>query len=295
MEDLTKLSRPELAARLDDGWDDVSEQLPVVREAQRRLREIDQRDERIEDLSAQVRAADKRALAAEREIALVRGNLERERDHLREQIDKLASFILAEVPGEPSQNEGAVDTAVRIIRKSQARIAELEAEAKAYHEHMAKWEAQLKSDAAALAGAPQPAERKAIAVGDKVRKHGWPDSGIVREILPGGNYHHVVWDTGTTGDYHSSELEVLRPAQPEPAERKAQEERLYGPYKYTLDKVVREHGHARTLYNVFSHLRETLAKLDAVRALADEWASAGPYHGAITYAYELREVLNGKR
>jgi hypothetical protein len=40
--------------------------------------EHDQRDERIEALSAQVRAADKRALAAERETAMVRGNLERE-------------------------------------------------------------------------------------------------------------------------------------------------------------------------------------------------------------------------
>jgi hypothetical protein len=32
------------------------------------------------------------------------------------QIIRLADFILAEVEGEPSQNEGAVDTAIRIMR-----------------------------------------------------------------------------------------------------------------------------------------------------------------------------------
>jgi hypothetical protein len=33
------------------------------------------------------------------------------------QIDQLANFILNEVPGEPSENEGAVDTAIRLIRR----------------------------------------------------------------------------------------------------------------------------------------------------------------------------------
>lgn len=33
-----------------------------------------------------------------------------------EQIDKLARFILNEVPGEPAQSEGAVDTAIRWMR-----------------------------------------------------------------------------------------------------------------------------------------------------------------------------------
>ena len=37
-------------------------------------------------------------------------------DVLESQIGRLADFILAEVPGEPSQSEGAVDTAIRIIR-----------------------------------------------------------------------------------------------------------------------------------------------------------------------------------
>ena len=35
------------------------------------------------------------------------------------QIDKLANFIMSEVEGEPSQSEGAVDTAIRIIKSYQ--------------------------------------------------------------------------------------------------------------------------------------------------------------------------------
>jgi len=35
---------------------------------------------------------------------------------LQSQIDRLARFIMEEVPGEPSQSEGAVDTAIRIMR-----------------------------------------------------------------------------------------------------------------------------------------------------------------------------------
>ena len=34
----------------------------------------------------------------------------------QQQIDRLARFIMDEVPGEPSQSQGAVDTAIRIIR-----------------------------------------------------------------------------------------------------------------------------------------------------------------------------------
>ena len=36
-------------------------------------------------------------------------------DGAREEIDDLAKFIIAEVPGEPSQSEGAGTTAIRII------------------------------------------------------------------------------------------------------------------------------------------------------------------------------------
>lgn len=37
-----------------------------------------------------------------------------------EQIEKLATFIMAEIEGEPSQSEGAGDTAIRIIKQLQA-------------------------------------------------------------------------------------------------------------------------------------------------------------------------------
>lgn len=43
---------------------------------------------------------------------------------LESQVDRLANFIMAEVPGEPSQSEGAIDTAIRIIRTLQARVEE---------------------------------------------------------------------------------------------------------------------------------------------------------------------------
>jgi len=44
----------------------------------------------------------------------------------RAQINTLAAFILSECPGEPSVSEGAVDAAIRIIRKLQTEIHELQ-------------------------------------------------------------------------------------------------------------------------------------------------------------------------
>lgn len=38
-----------------------------------------------------------------------------EHEHLREQIDRLATFIMDNLPGEPSQDEGAVDCAIRLL------------------------------------------------------------------------------------------------------------------------------------------------------------------------------------
>jgi hypothetical protein len=38
-------------------------------------------------------------------------------ESLESQVKRLADFIMAEVPGEPSRNQGAIDTAIRIIRK----------------------------------------------------------------------------------------------------------------------------------------------------------------------------------
>lgn len=39
----------------------------------------------------------------------------------REQINRLANFIMAEVPGEPSESEGAIDTAIRWMRAAIAK------------------------------------------------------------------------------------------------------------------------------------------------------------------------------
>ena len=40
-----------------------------------------------------------------------------------DEIDKLANFIMAEVEGEPLQNEGAGTCAIRIIKEFQANLA----------------------------------------------------------------------------------------------------------------------------------------------------------------------------
>lgn len=37
---------------------------------------------------------------------------------LSEQIDQLANVIMHEIPGEPSRSEGAVDTAIRLLRRA---------------------------------------------------------------------------------------------------------------------------------------------------------------------------------
>jgi len=36
---------------------------------------------------------------------------------LAHQIDKLATFIIEEIDGEPIENQGAIDTAIRLLRK----------------------------------------------------------------------------------------------------------------------------------------------------------------------------------
>ena len=47
-------------------------------------------------------------------------------DAKKEAVDKLANFIMADVDGEPSEDEGAVDCAIRIIKQQTERIEELE-------------------------------------------------------------------------------------------------------------------------------------------------------------------------
>ena len=44
----------------------------------------------------------------------------------KEQINELANFIMAEIEDEPSQDEGAVECAIRIMREQKDRIAKLE-------------------------------------------------------------------------------------------------------------------------------------------------------------------------
>ncbi len=45
---------------------------------------------------------------------------------LTEQIKELACFIMGNIEGEPSQDEGAVECAIRIMREQKERIAVLE-------------------------------------------------------------------------------------------------------------------------------------------------------------------------
>jgi len=40
------------------------------------------------------------------------------------QIDLLADYIMAEIPGEPSASEGAGDTAIRLLKQLKADLAE---------------------------------------------------------------------------------------------------------------------------------------------------------------------------
>ena len=40
----------------------------------------------------------------------------------QEEIDRLSEFIMGEVPGEPSQSEGAIDTIIRVYWEMKERI-----------------------------------------------------------------------------------------------------------------------------------------------------------------------------
>lgn len=45
-----------------------------------------------------------------------------ENEEPEKQIDRLANFIMAEIPGEPSQSEGAIDTAIRLLKARQTKM-----------------------------------------------------------------------------------------------------------------------------------------------------------------------------
>ena len=49
-------------------------------------------------------------------------------EKLQEQIDRLANYILANVEGEPSQSEGAVDCAIRVLGSFRADLETARAE-----------------------------------------------------------------------------------------------------------------------------------------------------------------------
>jgi hypothetical protein len=46
-------------------------------------------------------------------------------EDLASQVDRLAKFIMSEIPGEPSQSQGAVDTAIRLLTEEQQAVREL--------------------------------------------------------------------------------------------------------------------------------------------------------------------------
>jgi hypothetical protein len=46
---------------------------------------------------------------------------------LEDQIERLANFIMFDVPGEPSEDEGAVECAIRIIKERGAALAQINA------------------------------------------------------------------------------------------------------------------------------------------------------------------------
>ena len=48
--------------------------------------------------------------------------LEPQSESLKSQIDRLARFILEEIPGEPSQDQGAVDAAIRIMKQQREAL-----------------------------------------------------------------------------------------------------------------------------------------------------------------------------
>lgn len=59
------------------------------------------------------------ALAGATETAFAQARAHGELDH---QINKLASFIVTDIPGEPSASEGAIDAAIRIMSEQRAAI-----------------------------------------------------------------------------------------------------------------------------------------------------------------------------
>lgn len=69
------------------------------------------------DLSAKLQEQ-KKWLVETMRLALEAAKIEVVDESLQTQVDRLANFIMAEIDGEPSRNEGAVDTAIRLLRRT---------------------------------------------------------------------------------------------------------------------------------------------------------------------------------
>lgn len=77
--------------------------------AERLVIEREQYEQAVRNLTERAEFASQRADAEEAA-----------RDELDQQIDRLATFIMAHVPGEPSQSQGAIDTAIRLLTQREA-------------------------------------------------------------------------------------------------------------------------------------------------------------------------------
>jgi len=68
----------------------------------------------------QIIQEEKQQKAQERaeEIEKFRESIKDSYESLESQIDRLAHFIMENIPGEPSESEGAIDTAIRLLKKA---------------------------------------------------------------------------------------------------------------------------------------------------------------------------------
>ncbi len=58
--------------------------------------------------------------------------MSRRKEAGKKQIDLLADYITGEIPGEPSQDEGAGETAVRLLREYRSKLNRVVKELEGY-------------------------------------------------------------------------------------------------------------------------------------------------------------------
>ena len=90
---------------------------------------------------------------------------------IQAQVDRLASFILAEVDGEPSQSEGAIDTAIRVIRE---RTPVSTRPSEALNLFMG-WLTTRAEDAGPFSGTGENNSQAADLIGEYCRIQGWEE------------------------------------------------------------------------------------------------------------------------